>query len=395
MLLICSFMTTITGGKVMPSMARRILKGFKKQKKDSSEFVSLNHSLAMFIINDKFNDSKHIITINNSVFIYTGGVWIMYENTYLPKVVYDSLVEIMSTNKSEDMRDLVYENKKQNNLNRLADEVTDSIKKITTSAVVDDVLNLNNVCEDKPTVFNTLNKEIYVEGGNISVVDHNYSSYLTSQLSTEYIPDADCPNFMMSLNNVFRNKPDKDDVIRHFLECWGYIIQNKKDMPMWMLLVGQGHNGKSFIVQQLTRLMGVHSCVNMSIGSFSSDQHAEASLVGKYALVDDDLKKGIVLDDSFMKRVSENKEMSANRKFKDRFQFVNKATPIILANNFPRISDVSTGFERRPQVFGFDYKFMQSEVDRTLATKIAKERPGILNVLIKHYIQLVKRGNFL
>ena len=43
--------------------------------------------------------------------------------------------------------------------------------------------------------------------------------------------------------------PDQDEMLRHFEELLGYTIQTRRNLKMFVLIVGPGDNGKTKVVQ--------------------------------------------------------------------------------------------------------------------------------------------------
>ena len=135
-------------------------------------------------------------------------------------------------------------------------------------------------------------------------------------------------------------------------------------------------------------------------------------LINKTLFIDDDLDTNLTLDDGFLKRISEEKTQSANRKFKSSQSFKNRAAFLLVGNNYPRLIDVSEGMTRRfnclvfPRSFysprqieampeGARKEFAQHDLaDPRLIDRIRNELPGVVNILVDAYQRLIKRGGF-
>jgi putative DNA primase/helicase len=120
-----------------------------------------------------------------------------------------------------------------------------------------------------------------------------------------------------------------------------------------------------------------------------------ASLPGKLMVYDDDLDAVTTLPDGVLKKLSERKKLEANPKNKAPFSFVSVATPILLANKFPSIRDVSNGTRRRAQLIPFNRTFSAEEMDLQLANRLkTDELPGILNRALEGLKRVRQRGRF-
>src|SRR5215211_6122138 len=116
------------------------------------------------------------------------------------------------------------------------------------------------------------------------------------------------------------------------------------------------------------------------IEQLDQNRFMTGSLLGKLLLIDDDVKAGVRLPDGELKKYSEAKVITGERKFGSPFNFTVLTIPVLLCNNPPSLADLSYGMLRRLVVFPFDRTFEEHEVDRDLFPRIwASELPGILN----------------
>jgi putative DNA primase/helicase len=244
-------------------------------------------------------------------------------------------------------------------------------------------------------IINVKNGELHVSpDGEVTLKPHSYSSYLLSGLkNVEYEPGAQCKRMDKALLQIFANDPDKEATIRHFWEIAGYCIQPKKNIPAWFLLQGSGSNGKSVLMRVLSELLG-DAAVQMAIHEFGAP-HALSVLPGKLGLIDDDVKRGVILPDDFMKKISENKPLYANPKKEKYFPFVSSLTPILASNHWPKIVDLSEGMVRRAYVIPFSRRFPPSKQNLDLAQIIVdKELNGVLIRALEGLRRLRQRGSF-
>jgi P4 family phage/plasmid primase-like protien len=247
------------------------------------------------------------------------------------------------------------------------------------------------------SVINTKNYEIWVQpNGEIELTDHQPKSYLTKCLGVEYDPKATCPEFDTTIAEIFKTHPDRADTIEHLWELIGYTLQPIKNIAIWVLFHGGGSNGKSTILKVIAALLD-DFVLEKAIADISTakNNHALAELPGKLALIDDDLASRIVLPDSAIKKLSENKMLSANPKGLPEYKFKNTAICYIAANSWPQTQDLSKGLSRRALVFEFNNTFDPKTMDHDLPKRIIEnELPGVLNKALEGYKRLRKRGHF-
>lgn len=250
--------------------------------------------------------------------------------------------------------------------------------------------------DDMAAVINVLNGELWIDGdGTVKPRPHDPASRLTTCLPVQYNPEAKCPKFEKALLDIFAKSSDPQDMARHFMELFGYIIQPVRDIPHFALLIGQGANGKTKLLETIQKLLGPDATLNDSVARFTRDNFNLANLQGKLAFIDDDVSEGTVLDDGLIKKISEGKTVSARRAYgHDKVTFVCRALPIIAGNTYPKTRDISHGMARRALVIPFERVFKAAEQDMALFPGIWEEElPGILNLALAGLKRLRARGN--
>jgi len=254
---------------------------------------------------------------------------------------------------------------------------------------------LAGLCETK-RVINTSSGELWIgKDGKVELRPHSPESYLTHCLDINYDPAATCPLYDKALLGIFSNAAYPKAMIRHWHELTGYILQPERNIPMIVVALGGGSNGKTKLVNTIIQLLGVHLVCAQPIGTFESNRFATASLFGKLLLLDDDVSSNIRLPDGFLKTISEGKIVTAEEKYRSPFNFRALSAPILLSNSTPHLADLSYGMQRRLMVIPFDKQFRGKEKDETLFDRIwASELPGILNRALDGLARLRERGSF-
>jgi P4 family phage/plasmid primase-like protien len=141
--------------------------------------------------------------------------------------------------------------------------------------------------------------------------------------------------------------------------------------------------------------MGPGLVYSGKVEDLEKNQFAIGNLFGKLLFIDDDVKSGSKLPDGPLKKISEAKTLSGERKFRDAFEFQCRAFPILLCNNDPSLADLSYGMMRRLRVLPFDRQFKKSEEYRSLFDRIiGNELPGVLNRALRGWKRLQKNGRF-
>lgn len=264
--------------------------------------------------------------------------------------------------------------------------------------VVDEV-DCFGFAKQAPPIINTRNREIHIgRDGSWEAQEHSPLSYLTHVLGTDYDPKAECPVLDKTLDEIFAKYPasERTELVRHLWEVIGYTIQPTKNIASWVLLYGHGSNGKTVILQLLGGLLGPYALAKpISDLSTERNAHGLADLPGKLAVIDDDMNSNTLLPDGILKKISENKQLTANPKGLPTFSFLNTAIPIISSNHWPKTSDMSYGLRRRALVIDFNRRFSLIERDLERGNYIVKhELSGALNRALTGLRRLRARKEF-
>ena len=279
---------------------------------------------------------------------------------------------------------------KKQNIASLMNQVLTVLK--AKVAVKDDVLGF--VADPSP-VINCTNGELWIaDDGTVELRRHRPGSHLRHCLDVTYDPDAKCPEYDRAVEGIFASADNPEDLVRHWNEFVGYVIQPRRHIPVIMILLGGGDNGKTVLIRTVIRLLGTAQVEAQRVDSLDKNWFAMGSLFGKLLYVDDDVRAGARLPDGILKTISEAKEVTGEYKYKPSFNFTVRTVPVLLCNNIPSLADLSHGMLRRLQVIPFDRTFTGDDKDATLFDRIwANELPGVLNRALRGYRQLLRRNS--
>lgn len=381
-----------------------IKKSLKEMRAEQTEKLergrrkSLEDWLAEETLRVFWEGGSHLKRMGKAFWVFDNGMWRQLEEEVVKNRVHALVGRVLKADTEEGgaLQAMLDESGRGDTMSALVSSVTNVVATMSASDGREDPLGLCQL--DVPSVMNCHNGELWFDDdGGVKFMDHDPDHMMTAQLGCEYDPLAECPEWDKALQRIFRDNPDADDIIRHLHEFMGYIVQPQRNFAAWGLFYGKGSNGKSFVASVLQQIVGRHSWVAKQISGFGlNNNHAEAGLVGKLLLVDDDYDKGALLPDGQLKKMSEAKAMTANPKGTSEFNFVCRATPLILANQWPKTKDISYGLERRVLVFDFNSTITEEEKDLNLLRRVLRnEMPGILNRMVDGWLRLSARGRFL
>jgi putative DNA primase/helicase len=230
--------------------------------------------------------------------------------------------------------------------------------------------------------------------GQFKLKPHNPRDLFTSVIPVEYDTSAECPVWDRFCAETFQNAEDPAALQRHLEEILGYIINVSRRQRCWVMLYGPTRSGKSTVGALLKELMGT-TCKTMPMEHYGgNNSHATAGLIGKQCLLEDDLKAGILLNDSFIKMNSDEKHMGYNPKGGSEGELVSRAVIVICANNPPRTKDVSGALAERALVLPFSHTVSLADRDEFLIDKLVDELPGIFLRFVRRFAALHARGGW-
>jgi P4 family phage/plasmid primase-like protien len=332
-------------------------------------------------------DYRHGHTIckgqDGAVYVYDGKIWAPLDNGQVDGITREALALADPTNK----------------------DVAKHMPKCRTIMMsVLRTVDFTDVVDENYDVFNFQNCEVWIDSVNGKRIrkPHSFKSFQTAVLPYDFDASATCPVFAKALPEILAcYGPDAGACERHLWELFGYTLTRRKNVAAFVALTGPGGNGKSKILDALTGVLGGEKSPYAFYGSLADfgsgkSAHAFSQLVGKVAFIEDDAEYGCKLPNEVLKKISENKTLTANPKYKSPFSFENRAICWLASNSWPYTGDTSNGIRRRAHIFHLTRDFREEgNEDGELGAKIRAEAPGIFNAMIRGLVRFRKRGRFL
>jgi phage/plasmid-associated DNA primase len=385
----------LSGAAVSPRVITKAIADAKGER-SVARAEELEMVLAARVLQQHYAKGSRVKNISDTWWVYQEGYWRREDATIIRRAVLETLVRLKRED-SDEMRKLLgdIEESRGDRLDALCSTIFSVLRTLVAQSSESDPLNLRAF--QAPRVMNCTNGELwFADDGEMTYKDHDPRHNLTAQLATEYDVFGECPTFSNALHVVFQEAADPPEVIRHFCEVMGYLLQPTRDAAMWMMFKGPGSNGKTFLMDIVSSLMGPKSVIAVSLAEIgkNANAHFQDSLVGKLMLYDDDLRTNTLLPDDWLKKLSERKLMTANPKGLKTFEFIGRAIPVILTNTWPSTSDMSEGLQRRIIAFEADHKLLPGEKSPLHRITILRdELPGVLNLFIAGFQRFLRRGS--
>jgi P4 family phage/plasmid primase-like protien len=286
------------------------------------------------------------------------------------------------------------------------EEVRQAIHKVVprhelTGNAVDSILKLARTeCYDPGAQFgephnsiNVANGLLVHDGSGWVLEPHRKDLYLLAQLPVEYDPQATAPRFQRFLSEIFEGDADAQDKKLLLLQLMGYSLLPSARFEKFVLLVGNGANGKSVLLEVLAALLGADNVASVSPDNLDS-RFQRGYLLGKLVNVVTEIAEGAIINDAALKALTSGELTTAERKFRDPFTFRPYATCWFATNHLPHTRDFSDALFRRACLLTFNQTFTGDRCDPRLKDKLLEELPGILNLALEAFGAVLQGAPF-
>ncbi len=327
--------------------SKRKLNKRKESKKAKSPYFEESRFIPKRLA-DTITTRTHFKTINGIFYIYENGVYRLGgENVLAFKA--QTLLEEYSSN------------------SRIREVVEHIRREVHT-----------NPPEISRTHINVKNGRLNWKTGELE--PHTPEIFELVQLPIIYDPEKKCPEldkfFLTTLGT---------DLVPLAQEIFAFCLVPNNKFEKAILFVGEGENGKSVFIDTLSAFLGQENVSSISLQNLEDDKFTAAQLHGKLANLFADLDRKAMTSSKSFKILISGDLLSAEFKFKQKFNFRNYAKLIFSANEIPRSTDVTYAFYRRWLIVPFDNQFKKGKNAITNLREILSqpdELSGMLNVAV-------------
>jgi phage/plasmid-associated DNA primase len=200
-----------------------------------------------------------------------------------------------------------------------------------------------------------------------------YHNYLISQYtSTDYIPFNPrrplAKKLLIALRNLFPDdEPDTFNFIMHYLSS---ALDGKKKESLLLLLVGNGSNGKSFLVELFKETIGSTFAVKMPLAFLTSRQkNSESATPALMMLMNarfayySETEKAEILNSAKIKEVTGQETLGGRKNFGDYVNFKPTCHHLVTSNYDFEVNSTDHGTWRRLKRVSMKIKFCKRSVD--------------------------------
>lgn len=204
--------------------------------------------------------------------------------------------------------------------------------------------------------------------------DHSPAYLFTKRAPVAYDPDAECEHFDQFVSDIVRRVEDK-----HVLyEMVGLSLWPTYNPSKFLILFGEGANGKSTFFEVVEGLLGSENISGWELKDLADNRFAGSSLVGKFANIAPDMSAVKIQDMGAIKTLTGGDTTMVEQKGQPAFEFTNSATMLFGANRPPVLGETTTAIKRRIVPIHLPYRFTEEEDD---GNPDARDRDELLEEL--------------
>lgn len=225
-------------------------------------------------------------------------------------------------------------------------------------------------------------------------VSYNQNLFLLGKTDYPFQPDQKCPYFQAILDRILPDLACQDLLF----EVMGEILTRGSRFQKFLLMVGEGANGKSVICLIMRLLLGKMNVSSLGLEEFYPGNFSLAQIEGKLANICSDVSETSRVAEGLIKQIIAGDLINIPRKYLSALQSSRMPFLIFSANQMPTWRDRSSGLYRRALVLMFNVQIPESEQDRRFVDSQfwidSGELSGIFNRAIAARIRLYKNNGF-
>lgn len=216
--------------------------------------------------------------------------------------------------------------------------------------------------------------------------DATRNDLMLKTLGVDYQPDATCPLWEETLNQVFEGD---DRLVGYMQRNLGYSMTGHTSEQIFTFLYGEGSNGKSLVLNVSRAVLGGYAIQTQPEAYMTRRDSGNgptpqlARMAGARLAISNEVSDGAHLDEAVVKQLTGCNPVVARFLHGQLFEYIPVAKHIMAGNHKPQIRGDDHAIWRRMVLVPFRRKFSDHEKDPVLPDKLRMEYPGILNWFIQ------------
>lgn len=226
------------------------------------------------------------------------------------------------------------------------------------------------------------------------LLPHSPEWFSCIRLPYDFDEDATCGKWESFLQH---NMAGDQELIAILQEWAGYCLLPDTGMQKFLLMEGEGSNGKSVYMAAITALLGQENVSNVPLEVFG-DRFSRTDTIGKLANIAGDCEELDKVAEGYIKSFTSGDRMYFDRKGLSGINCVPTARMMISCNERPRLRDRSNGIWRRMALVPWRVVIQDAMkvrgMDKPWWWEASGELPGMLLWAIKGLHRLKLQGGF-
>lgn len=292
-------------------------------------------------LHDAFGDylirKYNIVKIEKRLYMYKDGSYVSCEDALGAIIV--NLIPNLSMNKKREVKDYI-----------------------------------KDKCEEKEEAPEQI---VCVKNGLINVKTLEFKSHtpdvvIRNKIDIDYYEQTENEEIDTIMNNLAVG--DKE-IVQLLYEMIGYCIYRGMPFQKVFILVGNGANGKSTLLNMVTKLLGEENVSHVDLKEIAGNRFGKAELYGKLANIADDCSSSYLEDTSVIKRITGETYTSIEFKGQNSFSTKINTKTILSYNTIPRMNDTTDGLSRRLVIIPLNAVFKKGlpNYDPFISAKLKKK----------------------
>jgi putative DNA primase/helicase len=224
----------------------------------------------------------------------------------------------------------------------------------------------------------------------LKVFENSPEWFSTVVLPYDYDPTATCPRWRQFVHEVMEGDQERIALLQEF--C-GYCFTPDTQHQKFLVLEGEGDNGKSVTLEILTHMIGEQNVSQVPLELFGARFQLTRS-IGKLANICAEVGELSTVAEGVLKQFTGGDRMYFDRKGIAGIECYPTAKLVLATNSRPRFRDRSQGIWRRMILLPFRYTVPPERKDRKLVSKLKAELPGIFLWALEGLKRLRENGHF-
>ncbi|WP_411838683.1 phage/plasmid primase, P4 family [Paracoccus sp. ME4] len=230
----------------------------------------------------------------------------------------------------------------------------------------------------------------------VRLLSHDRDQMLSKLMPVEYDPDAQCPRFEEFLKTI---QPNIE--VRQFLQRWFGLSMSGIPIQKLAFFHGAGANGKSVLVDIVSRIMGdysatakIESLTGKNKKSGEAAQPDLIPLIGARSVRTSEPEDGERLQEAFVKALTGGEPMMIRDLFSGMIVVQPYFKLTISGNHLPEIRGGDDGIWRRVMLVKFPVQIPEAKriPKKDMDAMLWEERSGILNWMVKGLLDFLDGG---